>query len=235
MKLRLTTFFALFISMSLMAQIPQAEQKALEELYHQTNGAQWNQTWDLSLDASDLPGVTVENGHVTEIRMLFNNLSGTIPATIGHLKELKVLELSFNKLQGALPTTLGDLTKLEVLALNGNNLKGNIPTTISKLSKLRQLHVSSNQLNGEIPADFVRLSQLEVFNVFDNNLKGALPVGLAKNRNIREFMVAENNFENTNEISNILLSNSGQVNLQNNIFNPSGKSIIAIESSDDEN
>jgi Leucine-rich repeat (LRR) protein len=237
MKRRLTILFALIFNLSLIAQISEMESAALADLYTSTDGNNWNQKWDLNQEVSNWPGVTVKNGHVTEIRMLFNNLTGSLPASLSDLTELKVLELSFNKLTGEIPITIGALKNLEVLALNGNYLRGTIPNSISSLTRLKQLHLSSNELSGNLPSEINRLTYLEVFNVFDNNLSGKLPLDLASNRNLREFMVAENNFENASEISTILLINSGgHLNLkQNMILSPNGKSIIAIETSEDEN
>jgi len=237
MKTLLSIFFALLFSLSIFAQISESEATALKDFYTATQGDNWTQKWDLTKEASDYDGVTIENGHVTEIRMLFNNVTGSLPASLNALTELKVLELSFNKLSGPIPATFGDLKKLEILALNGNNLNGSIPQSIVNLASLRQLHLSSNLLTGELPLELGRLTKLEVFNVFDNNLSGALPIDLASNRNLKEFMVAENNFDPSSEISTVLMINSsGHLDLKENVvLSPNGKSIIAIESSDDEN
>jgi len=237
MKTLLTLFFALLFSLSTIAQISESEATALKDFYTATQGDNWTQKWDLTKEVAQYGGVTIENGHVTEIRMLFNNVTGTLPASLIALTELKVLELSFNKLSGPIPASYGDFKKLELLALNGNNLNGSIPQSITNLASLKQLHLSSNQLTGDLPLELGRLTKLEVFNVFDNDLSGALPLDLASNRNLREFMVAENNFDPSSEISTVLLINSsGHLDLKENmILSPNGKSIIAIESSDDEN
>lgn len=234
MKKLTTLFLALLCSLSVFSQISESEKSALTDLYHATQGDHWNMKWDLSGLASELPGVTVENGHVTEIRMLFNNLDGILPTTLDRLTELKVLELSFNKISGTLPSSLGSLSKLETLALNGNSLTGSIPASIGNLNQLKQLHLSSNKLSGELPNTLHDLKNLKVFNVFDNNLSGFLPLVLANSRSIREFIVAENNFSNTAEISAILLKNSGgHVDLKGDIeLNPPAKSVIAVESED---
>ncbi len=235
MKRLLTILFALTFITQVFAQIPASEMQAMKDLYQSTQGDSWNQKWDLNQPIEDWAGVTVTNNHVTEIRMLFNNLNGELPSSLEQLTELKVLELSFNKISGTLPTTLGNLQKLELLALNGNNLTGEIPSSIGNLNSLKQLHVSSNRLSGTVPASLENLEQLEIFNVFDNNLYGSLPAGLGKLRTLKEFMVAENNFVNSNEISTILLSNSANMSLEGKVLNPSSKSIIAIETSDDDN
>jgi Leucine-rich repeat (LRR) protein len=235
MKNTLLFFFALLVCATVVAQVSEKETLALQDLYNATDGNNWNQQWDLSQEVSNWPGVTVKEGHVTEIRMLFNNLQGTLPASLADLSNLKVLELSFNKLTGDIPNAIGNIKTLEVLALNGNKLNGSIPNSIGSLLNLKQLHLSSNELSGNLPSSLNLLKNLEVFNVFDNNLSGPLPIKLASSRNLKEFMVAENNFKDTSEISTILLSNSGgHFDLKEHAFIPTGKTIIAIETSDDD-
>jgi len=238
MKSILTFFFALLIHLTLFSQVSEKEKNALVDFYTATQGDQWNKKWNLNNPVSNWSGVTIENGHVTEIRMLFNNLNGPLTASLNNLTELRVLELSFNKLKGEIPTAIGSLNNLEVLALNGNNLIGTIPNSIGNLKKLKQLHLSSNQLTGNLPNEVNQLTNLEIFNVFDNNFTGDLPLGLTKNRNLKIFLFAENNFNHSTEISTTLLINSGgMLDLkESTLLNPSaGKAIIAIEISDDEN
>ncbi|MBX2827370.1 MAG: hypothetical protein KTR22_04375 [Flavobacteriaceae bacterium] len=235
MKRLLTILFSLLVTLPVLAQVPNSELQAMQDLYQQTQGDSWNQQWDLNEPVENWAGVTVKDNHVTEIRMLFNNLNGELPESLENLTELKVLELSFNKISGELPQSLGNLKNLEIIALNGNNITGEIPANMGNLTALKQLHLSSNRFSGTIPSQLENLEALEVFNVFDNNLVGTIPMGLSTIRTLREFMVAENNFGNASEISTILLSNSANINLEGNTLNPSAKSIIAIETSDDDN
>lgn len=216
-----------------MASIPQVEKQALVDLYNQTKGSSWNQSWDLSQDVALWEGVTITDGHVTEIRMLFNNMRGSLPNSLGQLQELKVLELSFNRISGNLPKEIGSLQKLEVLALNGNFFKGSIPNSFGQLKNLKQLHLSSNQLTGKVPESLNNLKALEVFNVFQNQLEGDIPLELSRSRNIREFVIAENQFNPSEEVSKILLSRSAQTSVFGNSINPESKQIIAIETEED--
>ncbi|MEZ4779238.1 MAG: Two component regulator three Y domain protein [Flavobacteriaceae bacterium] len=235
MKNFYTILCLLIASISLHAQVPESELKALKDLYNATQGDQWKLSWAIDTPVTEWEGVTIVDNHVTEIRMLFNNLQGELPSSLNQLTKLKVLELSFNSITGKLPESLGNLSNLEVLALNGNSIEGNIPNSIGNLKQLKQLHLSSNQLSGELPASINFLENLEVFNVFQNKLTGDLPISLSRSRTIKEFIIAKNNFTNTAEISTILLSNSAGVNLQDKTLNSTGKSIIAIETSDDGN
>ncbi|RDK87042.1 leucine-rich repeat domain-containing protein [Marinirhabdus gelatinilytica] len=235
MKSTLITSFFLFFTVIATANVSEAEKEALLDLYVATQGDQWIQSWDLNTPVTNWQGITVENDRVTGISLLFNNLNGELPASIGNLTHLRTLELSFNKIEGNLPTTIGNLKNLQTLALNGNALVGEIPSSVGNLTNLKQLHLSSNQLSGNVPSEINNLTALEVFNVFDNQLVGALPVQLANNSNLKELMIAENKFTNTEIFSMVLMSNSGTLDLQKSSIVPSAKTVIAIETSEDDN
>lgn len=237
MKTIIVTCLIALFSCGAFAGISQTEKSALLDLYHSTNGASWTNTWNLADSVDSWYGVTIEDNKVVGLSLLFNNLNGSLPVSIGNLVNLKFLELSFNSISGTLPTSLGKLENLEVLAFNGNKLSGSIPVSLANLYMLKQLHLSSNHLSGEIPEVIGDLGQLEVFNVFDNDLVGNLPIGLAMNTNLRELIVAENQLNFSSKFSTILLSNSGsKVDLfESNSIIPTTTDIIAIESSEDEN
>jgi hypothetical protein len=58
-------------------------------------------------------GVTCVDSHVNKLEMIFFNLSGTVPDSIGQFGNLTSLQMFSNKLIGTLPSTLGDLSNLE--------------------------------------------------------------------------------------------------------------------------
>ncbi len=229
MKNTLTTLIFCLLSIGLIAQVSLTEKEALADLYTSTNGDNWVYSWDLTKSVNEWKGVTIEDNKVISIKMLFNNIDGELPASLGNLEHLQVLELSFNKLSGTIPTEIGNLQELKVLAFNGNDLNGEIPSSIGNLTNLTQLHLSSNYLIGELPNSIADLKYLEVLNVFDNDLNGQLPSKLAYSKSIKELMVAENNFELSNEFSSIVLSNSASIKLEESTVIPYAKEIIAIE------
>ncbi|KAL0375372.1 UNVERIFIED_CONTAM: Receptor-like protein 6 [Sesamum radiatum] len=63
----------------------------------------------------------------TSVDFSNNHFSGVIPATIGELKSLYVLNFSHNALSGHIPGSIGNLEDLESLDLSFNNLGGEIP------------------------------------------------------------------------------------------------------------
>ena len=101
-------------------EISTVECESLLELYHSTNGAQWenNDGWNVTNTPCRWYGVTCENGGVTAISLSDNQLTGAIP-DFSALPKLQKLELSNNQLTGAIPD-FSALTKLRYLDLRNN-------------------------------------------------------------------------------------------------------------------
>ena len=233
MKNQLFTFLMCLFTSVLIAQVSAKEKQALVDLYLATNGENWVNTWQLNTPVSEWYGITVEKNKVTGIDLLFNNINGTLPASIGNFENLKLLELSFNKLSGTIPMELGRLSKLELLALNGNNLSGGIPASIGNLKSLKQLHLSSNQLQGIIPTELGNLSSLEVLNVFHNKLSGTLPMKLSHSKNLKKLVIAKNDLIQTEAFSSVQFFKNDQIFQTKNGIRPSSKTVIASETSED--
>lgn len=198
MKALTLLFISILTSVTTIAQISETEKQALVDLYHSTNGSSWNTSWNLEAPVTTWLGVTIKENKVVAIDLGLNNLTGTLPTSIGNLSNLESLKLFFNQLEGTLPSEIGNLTQLQVLDLNSNNLIGEIPSTIGNLSKLNTLLLSSNQLSGMLPEEISTLSNLTSLVVFDNQLSGDIPLSYNQLKNMTEFVIAENNFSNTN-------------------------------------
>ena len=158
-----------------------AERPALIALYNATDGVNWtNKTnWDSDKPVGEWHGVaTDENGSVTFLGLGSNGLSGTIPAALGDLSNLRWLSLNGNSLSGGIPDALGDLSNLTILSLADNQLNGAIPAALGNLSNLTVLSLADNQLNGAIPAALGNLSNLTVLYLSGNTLRGCVPDGL---------------------------------------------------------
>jgi len=129
------------------AAIPAQERSALIDLYNSTNGANWtDKTNWLGAPGTECTwyGITCDAGstNVTFINMGNNNLSGSIPSSLGNLTNLQGLALTSTPLNGSIPTQLGNLTHLGVLYLSSNQLSGDIPSSLSNLTNLYDLHLN---------------------------------------------------------------------------------------------
>lgn len=71
-------------------------------------------------------------------------LQGTIPSSIGNLKNLKDLSLYQNGFNGEIPSELGDCESLEVLDLELNSFRGVVPSELGNLETLATLRVGGN-------------------------------------------------------------------------------------------
>ena len=150
--------------------------------------------WDTQLAMSSWQGIGVSGSpsRVATLGLGGNQLTGTIPAQLGQLNQLKRLDLGGNQLTGPIPVQLGQLNQLEELGLGGNQLTGPIPVELSQLSQLQYLSLSNNQLTGPIPAQLGQLNQLERLDLGRNQLTGPIPVQLGQLNQLEELYLSNN-------------------------------------------
>jgi hypothetical protein len=170
-------------------QIPQVECEALVDLYHSTDGPNWSNKdgWNETNEPCYWFGVRkCAGGHVTELNLSDNGLSGTIPESIGNLSSLEILYLFENQL---LPEFTGNLSNLKELHLSNNQLTS-LPESIGNLSSLERLVLSSNQLTS-LPESIGNLSSLERI-VLSGNQLTSLPESIGNLNNLKEFYLGNN-------------------------------------------
>lgn len=188
------------------------EREALETFYKATGGDNWvrNDNWCSDKPVGEWYGIETDmDGLVYSINLNGNNLSGSIPESIGNLKYLKDISLESNQLNGELPASIYELNDLEYLRLanNGfvgslsesidnltrlaflnldcNGLTGNIPESICNLRNLRFVSIGMNKFSGKIPEQIGKLNELEVFQAYNNNLTGSLPESIGNLTNLQ--------------------------------------------------
>jgi hypothetical protein len=121
-------------------------------------------------------------GNLTNLKVLWlgnNALSGTIPPSLGNLAELEDLNLVVNALSGPIPPELGNLASLTNLWLSGNQLSGSIPAALGNLGALEFLDLTINALTGPIPEALAQLSNLKWLHLYGNQLSGVMPLTVA--------------------------------------------------------
>ena len=98
-----------------------------------------------------------ELGNLTNLEVLnldSGDFAGEIPPDLGNLTNLKVLNLGWGFSQ--IPPELGDLTNLEVLILSSS---GSIPPEFGNLRSLKMLRATG--VEGPLPPELGRLTQLD--------------------------------------------------------------------------
>ena len=133
------------------------ERLALGGLYDMTGGPSWANrgAWGTDAPLGDWHGVGTDGGHVVELTLPANGLSGPLPAEIGNVTELRRLDLEANDLSGGLPRTLAWLADLSELGVPGNSrLAGPLPFAMKGLTMLRVLNFQRTGLCASPSAGF---------------------------------------------------------------------------------
>ncbi|KAJ0038519.1 hypothetical protein Pint_23930 [Pistacia integerrima] len=135
----------------------------------------------LDLSNNRFSGFVPENISESMPNLIFlslsgNHLTGEIPASIGKMMLLQVIDLSSNNITGIIPSSIGNCSFLKALDLSYNNLSGEIPASFGQLQQLQSLHLSNNKLTGNLPSSFQNLSSLETLDLADNSFSGNIPL-----------------------------------------------------------
>ncbi|KAL6126732.1 hypothetical protein ACLB2K_074777 [Fragaria x ananassa] len=177
----------------------------------------------LYLGSNQIAGTIPETlGNLKNLILLaldHNLFTGNIPASLGKLSKLQILSLSTNRLSGWIPSSLGNLTQLFRLQLYANELEGIIPPDIGDCQTLQLIDLSHNNLSGDIPSQVIGMSSLsDLLNLSQNSLSGSLPVEVGKLKNIKTLDISGNNL--TGEIPESIegCQSLESLSLQGNLF-----------------
>lgn len=167
----------------------------LVQLYRQTKGEQWWKKggW-LNDPLEHWRGVKVETidgrKRVVELRLGAFNLQGTIPAALGKLSELRVLDLKWNeRLTGVIPEELYNLSKLRVLNLRMTGITGGLSAKIGQLTEMDTLNLrtfafeqnvypyvrNTVLMTGELPKEIGNLRKMRYLDLGRQGFSGTLP------------------------------------------------------------
>ncbi len=141
------------------------DRAALTALYNATGGPSWTRrdNWLSTNPVASWYGVQVDTGgRVTSLALGGNNLTGSLPAQLGDLASLSILQLYANKLTGPIPADLGKLVNLEILFLEDNDLSGRLPEELGQLAKLEWFWVKDNEdLRGPLPVSLMQVPLIQ--------------------------------------------------------------------------
>ena len=125
------------------------------------------------------------NRTIRDITVKSTGLSGTIPAGIFLMVELRILMLSQSEFSGEIPNQFGNLTNLTTVDFNGNPLSpglinGSFPVTLFQLSTVQSISIQYTHIRGPIPK-LDALTNLWMLSLANNPLLATpFPVELLK-------------------------------------------------------
>jgi len=125
-----------------------------------------------------------------------NQLSGSVPATLGNIRDLNRLYLSWNNLEGNLDflSSFSNFGQLIILDIHDNSFTGELHDLMGNLSvNLHWLYAGSNKLTGGLPSTLSNLSNLEWIDISNNQLTGAIPEYVSTLQNLGFLDISSNN------------------------------------------
>jgi len=142
---------------------PSMQRFALATLYFATRGERWTNQYNFLSETNeclwfeqkegqiDRKGVTCGNdGTVTGLSFVGNNLSGILPAELAYLVDLELIDVSNNRLRGAIPPSFDAISQLNTFIIKNNWMGGSVPTELGNLSNLQMFELQGNFFVGSL-------------------------------------------------------------------------------------
>ncbi|KAJ6750404.1 hypothetical protein OIU85_000983 [Salix viminalis] len=169
-----------------------------------------------------------------------NVLGGTVPFSLGFLRNLRgvylfnnrlsvgltqspslvFLSIQQNNLSGPIPDSWGSKGNysyhLQFLALDHNRISGTIPGSLSKLALLQEISLSHNQLSGAIPYEMGSLSRLQKLDISNNAFSESIPFSFSNLTSLVSLNLEGNRLDSQIPEGFDRLHNLSMLNLKNN-------------------
>ncbi|KAL6888493.1 hypothetical protein ACP4OV_009519 [Aristida adscensionis] len=152
--------------------------------------------------------------HLVTLDLGWNNFTGRIRDSIGHLKRLVELHLDHNMMFGELPSALSNCTNLTTINLKRNNFSGELTkVNFSTLTNQKALDLLYNNFSGTIPESIYSCSNLAALHLSSNNLHGQLSPRIRNLKSLIFLSISSNNFTNITNTLQILKDSSNLTTL----------------------
>ena len=173
------------------ASDPVTECNALIDFANNLNYKDWTKNTDWMSDKSfcDWYGIQCSDGHVKEIQLKANKLSGSIVASIGNLTHLTELSITGSRPDNyygcvdtdlhntSLPDSFYNLKNIESIDMEYTCLGGYVSDLMGEnWLNLKSLQIHGNYLRGTIPSNLDNCHDLEVLKLGRNPISGTIPV-----------------------------------------------------------
>ena len=136
--------------------------------------------------------------HLKRLDLSENDLIGSLPESVGGLKDLEVLNLANNAISEDIPTSIGGCQGVLSLDLSNNEFRSKVPMTLGNLENLNQLRLSGNSLTGSLEDVVSRLTNLQYLLVSNNEFTELPSENTILNlQNLKEFIFGGNFFDAT--------------------------------------
>ncbi|KAI5593134.1 hypothetical protein BDE02_04G198100 [Populus trichocarpa] len=113
-----------------------------------------------------------------------NNLTGSIPSTLGLVHTLEAVRFEGNSLTGPVPSNLNNLTNVTTLMLSNNKFTGPVPN-LTGMAYLSYLMMENTGLEGRIPPTLFDLPSLQTLILRNNQLSGTLDIATSSSSQLK--------------------------------------------------
>ncbi|KAK6263920.1 hypothetical protein SCA6_019354 [Theobroma cacao] len=168
------------------------------------------------------------SSHMSLIHLLFesNELTGSLPSTLGLVQTLEVVHFDNNSLNGHLPLNLSSLLNVQDLSLSNNKLTGPLPD-LTGMNSLNTLYLSNNSFDlADVPSWFPALQALTTLMMEHTQLQGQVPATFFELPNLQTVVLKGNRLNGTLEIGPSFSNQLETIDLQYNSitgFNDRGR------------
>ncbi|KAK4479521.1 hypothetical protein RD792_015037 [Penstemon davidsonii] len=130
------------------------------------------------------------------LNMSVNALQGRIPASVGDMKILLILDLGNNDLFGEIPQRLVvGCVNLYFMKLSYNNLQGPLLPAKLNLTRLRYLYLDNNRFSGNLLPGILNSSLIKFLHLNDNLISGEIPNWLGYFSNMQSLILSKNSLK----------------------------------------
>ena len=171
------------------------EREALIAIYNALDGDNWEEShsgnWCSDYPVGSWEGIEIdEKGFVTSIRLEGDEIKGDLPAELGNLKHLQIINL-YNCGITSLPTEISNLDNAQSIDLHNTQITS-LPDEICEMKSLRSLLIFETPLN-KLPENMGHIQSMVMMQLGGTQVS-ELPASLSDIPNLQVVILTKNQF-----------------------------------------